>query len=101
MRSRHCCRPDIFCTGDLISCRLTAAIVRIGGVCDVVPSDPTDTRVCAQLAASADMVSLAPPIEKTMGCLSIFRPLIARRATERVRNKLPPSLEPFHVVPLL
>ena len=64
----------------------------------MVPSDPTDTTTRALLGIVVDMIGLAPPIEKTMGCVSIFRPLIAPRATARVCNKRLSGLEPFHVV---
>ena len=64
----------------------------------MVPSDQTDTTTRALLGMVVDMISLAPPIEKTMGCLSIFRPLIAPRAIARVRNKILLGFDPSHAV---
>ena len=66
----------------------------------MVPSDQTDTTTRALLGMVVAMIGLAAPIEKTMGCLSIFRPLIAPRAIARVRNKILLGLEPFHAVAL-
>ena len=49
----------------------------------MLPSHPTDERGHALLGVVAYMIGLAPPIEKAMGRLSIFRALIARRRSER------------------
>ena len=64
----------------------------------MVPSDQTDTTTRALLGMVVAMIGLAAPIEKTMGCLSIFRPLIAPRAIARVRNKILLSFDPAHAV---
>ena len=49
----------------------------------MVPSHPTVARGRALLGMVAYMIALAPPVEKTMGRLSIFRAIIARRWSGR------------------
>ena len=81
--------------------RLTATIVRIGGVCDVrcgrVPSDQTDTKTRALLGMVVAMIGLAPPIE-SYG-LRVNLSTAHRASRQRVREcatKRCLALDPSH-----